>query len=108
MCPHRRTGVGLRGGGFVARGAYFSWGPLRLTFHADRFVSDVATSGHATWSRSASRVSALLHVTGPHGLSGTMRLTFPTDMNQGVATATGTIGGRAVDLTMPSPWAPLG
>ena len=103
--PH---GVGLRGGGFVARGAYFSWGPLRLTFHADRFVSDVATSGRAIWSRSVSFVRASLTVTGPHGLTGNLQVGFPTNVDGGLATVTGDVGGRPVDLTMPAPWAPLG
>ena len=103
--PH---GVGLRGGGFVVHGAYFSWGRLLLTFHADRFVSDVATSGQASWSRSDDRVRATLDVVGPNGLSGAVTVSFPTNVNHGVGTVTGEIGGRSVDLTIPAPWAPLG
>jgi len=103
--PH---GVGLRGGGFVARGAYFSWGRLLLTFHADRFVADVATSGRAIWRRSASWVRGTLTVTGPNGLTGNLEISFPTNVDGGLATMQGVVGGRRVDLTMPAPWAPLG
>jgi pimeloyl-ACP methyl ester carboxylesterase len=103
--PH---GVGLRGGGFVARGAYFSWGPLHLRLHADRFVPDAATSGEVTWTRSAYRVDARLAVTGPNGLSGTVRISFPTNADHAVATISGEVGGHRLDLTMPAPWAPLG
>ncbi|HXY71085.1 MAG TPA: hypothetical protein VEM41_00950, partial [Actinomycetota bacterium] len=105
LAPH---GVGLRGGGFVARGAYFSWGPLDITFHADRFVSDVATSGSAIWTRGAYFVRTSLRVTGPHGLNGNLQIGFPTNVDHGVATITGEIGGNPIDLTMPAPWAPLG
>ena len=103
--PH---GVGLRGGGFVSRGPYFSWGLLQLSFHADRFVSDAATSGRVTWMRGDYRVEGDLAVTGPNGLSGNVRISFPTNVDHGVATITGEIGGNPIDLTMPAPWAPLG
>ncbi len=99
-------GHGLRGGRFAVIGGYYSERPLRIRFHGDRFVSDLAVSGLATWGRSAHRMRATLTLAGPPGASGRIVLAFSTAPGANRAVATGTLGGRHVDLAFPVPWTP--
>jgi hypothetical protein len=57
-------GHGLRGGSFVASGAYYSHTPVTLRMRGARFVSDVAVSGRVVWDRRAGTVSARLRTAG--------------------------------------------
>jgi hypothetical protein len=101
-------GVGLRGGGFTVSGPYTSLKPLTLTFHGDRFVGDLAVSGTATFDRMTDAVHATLRLAGAEAASGRLTIDFATDTPGAMATVTGTLGGAAVSLTTPAPWATQG
>ena len=101
-------GVGLRGGGFTVSGPYTSLKPLTLTFHGDRFVGDLAVSGTATFDRTTDAVHATLRLAGAEAASGRLTIDFATDTPGAMATVTGTLGGAAVSLTTPAPWATQG
>jgi pimeloyl-ACP methyl ester carboxylesterase len=94
-------GHGLRGGSFVASGAYYSHAPVTLRMRDTRFVSDVAVSGRAVWDRRAGAVSARLRVSGPR--SGRLSIRWRTRAVHSVASLRGRLGGRAVDLAMAAP-----
>ncbi len=100
------AGHGLRGGRFTVIGGYYSHRPLRIRFRHDRFVSDLAVSGLATWSRTAHRMRATLTLAGRPAASGRIVLAFSTAPGGGPAVATGTLGGRRVHVSLPVPWAP--
>ena len=100
-------GVGLRGGRYTIAGGYESHLPLVIHFHADRFVSDVATSGAASWNRRRLVVRAQLRLSGAVG--GTLTLRFATNVpSGGVARVSGRLDGRRVELRVPAPWSPQG
>lgn len=101
-------GVGLRGGGFTVKGPYTSVRPLTLSFHDDRFVTDLAVSGSAVFNRRTDSVHATLRLTGPAAASGRLTLDFATDTPGAMATVTGRLGGAAVSLKTPAPWATQG
>lgn len=101
-------GVGLRGGGFTVTGPYTSLKPLTLSFHGDRFVSDLAVSGTAVFNRTTDTVHATLHLTGAPAATGQLTLDFATDTPGATATATGRLGGHAFSLKTPAPWATQG
>jgi len=94
-------GHGLRGGSFVAEGAYLAREPLRLRLDGIRFVRDLAVSGSAAWDRRALGIHARLRLTGAR--RGTLRMSWSTSQRQAVATVTGRIGGRAIRLHTPAP-----
>ena len=94
-------GHGLRGGSFVASGAYYSHAPVTLRMRDTRFVSDVAVSGRAVWDRRAGAVSARLRVSGPR--SGRLSIRWRTRAVHSAASLRGRLGGRAVDLAMAAP-----
>jgi pimeloyl-ACP methyl ester carboxylesterase len=100
------SGVGLRGGSFSVHGPYLSRTPLSLVFRGTRFVQDLMVSGTAVWDRTTYGVAAWLRVRGPGGLSGTLRIAFPTDRAHPVATVRGTLSGRQIDVRPPVPWSP--
>ena len=101
-------GIGLRGGGFTVKGPYTSLKPLSLIFHGDRFVNDLAVSGTAVFDRATDSVHATLRLAGAATASGKLTLDFATDVPGAVATVTGRLGGTAVSLTTPAPWATQG
>jgi pimeloyl-ACP methyl ester carboxylesterase len=101
-------GVGLRGGGFTVEGPYTSLKPLTLRFGSDRFVSDLAVSGTAVFVRTTDSVHATLRLAGPAAASGRLTLSFATDTPGAMATVTGRLGGAAVSLKTPAPWATQG
>ena len=100
------AGHGLRGGRFTVLGGYYSERPLEIRFHADRFVSDLAVSGPATWNRAGHRMRATLTLAGPRGASGRIVLTFSTAPGGRPALATGTLGGRRLHVAFAVPWTP--
>jgi hypothetical protein len=100
------AGHGLRGGRFTVGGGYYSERALRIRFHGDRFVRDLAVSGLATWNRSAHRMRAALTLSGPPGASGRIVLAFSTAPGGGRAVATGRVGGRRLHVAFPVPWTP--
>jgi hypothetical protein len=102
------SGHGLRGGLYVTKGSYYEPGPVRIRFVDTQLVRDVHMFGHMTWSRRTYRVTSLLRIIGPKRIHGTLRVGFPTNETHGVATITGTLGGRHVDVTVPAPWMPQG
>jgi hypothetical protein len=101
-------GHGLRGGRFTVAGGYYSHRLLRIRFSGDRFVSDLAVPGLATWTRTVYSVRAALRLRGPAAASGRIVLTFATGGADARATVSGTIGGRPVRVTLPAPWTPQG
>jgi pimeloyl-ACP methyl ester carboxylesterase len=94
-------GHGLRGGSFVASGAYHSHAPVTLRMRGTRFVSDVAVSGRVVWDRRAGRVTARLRTAGAR--SGTLRIRWRTRDTGSVASLRGQLGGRRVQLLTPAP-----
>jgi pimeloyl-ACP methyl ester carboxylesterase len=97
-------GYGLYGGLFKVSGAYYSYGPLVLTFKSARFVPNLNVSGTAQWSRASSLLKAKLNLTGPHGLKGNLQIEWPTNETGAIASEGGTIGGQSVALKMPAPF----
>jgi pimeloyl-ACP methyl ester carboxylesterase len=102
------TGHGLRGGRYATSGSYYGLGPVRIAFRGTRFVSDLSVSGPTVWNRQTDIVHARLSVAGPRGEGGTLTIRFPTNEADGVATITGALGGRHVDVVTAAPWMPLG
>ena len=94
-------GHGLRGGRFVASGAYYSHAPVTLRMRGTSFVSDVAVSGRAVWDRREGSVSARLRVSGPR--SGMLRIAWRTRDPRSVASLRGRLGGHPVRLSTPAP-----
>ena len=94
-------GHGLRGGRFVASGAYYSHAPVTLRMRGTRFVSDVAVNGRAVWDRREGSVSARLRVSGPR--SGMLRIAWRTRDPRSVASLRGRLGGHPVRLSTPAP-----
>jgi hypothetical protein len=101
-------GYGLYGGSFTVSGGYYSYGPLVLHFKSDRFVPNLDVSGTATWKRASSLLKATLSLTGPHGLTGMLRIRWLTNRAGATASEQGTIGGHRVALKMPAPFSAHG
>ena len=59
-------------------------------------------SGPAVWDRRSLTIDAHVTVTGPSGLRGRLHITWRTNVQRAVATATGTVGGVAVRATTPA------
>jgi pimeloyl-ACP methyl ester carboxylesterase len=94
-------GHGLRGGGFVASGEYYSFEPVRLRLRRARLVSDLGVSGTLTWDRRALRVRGRLRLSGAH--TGMLSISWPTRAARAVASLRGRLGGRPVRLRTPAP-----
>ena len=94
-------GHGLRGGSFVAAGAYYSHAPVTLRIRRTRFVSDVAVSGRVVWDRRAGTVTARLRTAGAR--SGSLRIRWRTRDTRSVASLRGQLGSRRVQLLTPAP-----
>jgi pimeloyl-ACP methyl ester carboxylesterase len=94
-------GHGLRGGSFVATGAYLAYTPLRLHLRRVRFVPDLAVSGTVVWDRRRGRVRARLRLEG--AVSGRLRIRWRTGERRAVASLSGTLDGRQVRLHTPAP-----
>jgi hypothetical protein len=94
-------GHGLRGGGFVASGDYYSFEPVGLRLRRARFVSDLGVSGTLTWDRRALRVRGRLRLSGAH--TGMLSISWPTRAARAEASLRGTLGGRPVRLRTPAP-----
>ena len=93
-------GWGLRGGTFRFTGG----GPrIRITLRQDRWASGTRVSGTVTWDQASGRVRAQLTVTGPGGVSASVRLHYLDHVPHPSATLAGHIGGRRIAATMPAP-----
>jgi pimeloyl-ACP methyl ester carboxylesterase len=92
-------GVGLRGGTFtIARlGAGY-----RLTLEKVRWTDELATSGQIDWPGRSGVVHAQLELRAPE-LSGRLELSWPQGVSDARASATGTVGGRAIAAEAPAP-----
>lgn len=92
------VGVGLRGGSYRIRGAYYSLTePLMITFHETRFVTDVVVSGIVVWHRRAARAIGRLWVDAPE-TSGWLRIVFDTDRRGDLTRIRGRLEGRRATL----------
>ena len=94
-------GHGLRGGTFVASGAYYSYEPVELALDGVRFAGDLAVSGRVTWDRRAQHVRARLRVRGAR--EGVLRMSWPSRARHAAATIVGELGGRQTRLVTPAP-----
>ena len=99
------TGVqpGLRGGSITSSNGTSCDDPLLYTFAGARFTNDVATSGSIVLPCDTPNAGDLT-VTGPGGLTASLHVTVPLGSGAAgdVVTLAGTIGGRAVNLTVPA------
>jgi pimeloyl-ACP methyl ester carboxylesterase len=98
MVNYDGTGVGLRGG----RWTYGGYPNVRFRLVNTRLVPGVSVSGTVRWAYRGGASSANVEVTGPGGVTGTLRIAW---LKQPHATATvaGTIDGRRLRATMPAP-----
>ncbi len=94
--------TGLRGGSYAIHGPYLSYRPLEITFHATRFVSDLAVSGTVTWDRRAAVAAGALHVDG--AVSGSIRIRFGTDRFGHATSVRGVLDGKKIVLQTPRAW----
>jgi pimeloyl-ACP methyl ester carboxylesterase len=95
---------GLYGGSFHISGGVYPATPTTLHLSSLRFVPDLAVSGTVVWTKESSTVSARVTITGPSGLSGKLRYTWPTNLSGAVATIAGTVAGSPFSASMPAPW----
>lgn len=65
--------------------------------------TDVEVTGTASVPRAAGTANASLTIAGAGTEKGTLTLSWSTRAPQAQARITGTIGGRAIDLTRPAP-----
>ena len=93
----------LRGGSFVASGAYYSHTPVTLRMRGARFVSDVAVSGRVVWDRRAGTVRPSSAPADSGARSGSLRIRWRTRDTRSVASQRGLLGGRRVELLTPAP-----
>jgi pimeloyl-ACP methyl ester carboxylesterase len=93
------TGVGLRGGTFVAAQAHEGY---RIELRSLRWTPDVSTSGRIDWPGRAGTVHARLELQTPQG-AGTLQLSWPEGVSGATATARGSLGGRPVVAEAPAP-----
>jgi hypothetical protein len=100
------TGVGLYGGKFTmtsTSGLPFTSRVWSLKLNQARWTTDVEVSGTATMPRAAGTAVASLKLGGPGTATGELTVTWSTRAQGAQARISGTIGGRAVDLTRPAP-----
>jgi pimeloyl-ACP methyl ester carboxylesterase len=92
-------GRGLRGGRFATAGLVHVW------FHLNgiRWVRDAAVSGMVHWDRTDGRIHASVSVAGSGVTAGQLSLMWNDWQPLAIATARGTVGGRAVDVSFPAP-----
>lgn len=96
-------GYGLRGGTFRYSTGLYSNDPIvRFRMDALRFTADVAVSGRMQWDRATGAVDARVTVQGPGGEPATLRVHWRATEAHAVATVQGTIGGRAIAVTLPA------
>jgi hypothetical protein len=93
------TGVGLQGGTFsTAGGDNVSW-----ELHQNRYVADVAVTGHVTWNRHNGAIVADVSVAGSGVKHGRLTLTWNDWDQLAKARAVGTVGGRDVNVRFLAP-----
>ena len=100
------TGSGLYGGKFTmtsTSGLPFTSRVWSLKLNQAKWTTDVEVSGTASMPRAAGTAVASLTLGGPGTAKGDLTVTWATRAQQAQARITGTIGGRAVDLTRPAP-----
>jgi pimeloyl-ACP methyl ester carboxylesterase len=100
------TGVGLYGGEFTmdsTSGLPFISQVWSIDLDESRWTRDVAVSGSATVPRAAGTAIASLKVDGPGTAKGELTVTWSTRAAGSQARITGTIGGRAIDVSRPAP-----
>jgi pimeloyl-ACP methyl ester carboxylesterase len=94
------TGIGLRGGTFIAVAAPSGY---RLLLRHLHWTEDMSVSGSIDWPGPSGLVRAELEVRGPQDAHGKLRLRWPEGVGDGVAMADGTLGGRPVVAAAPAP-----
>ena len=100
------TGSGLYGGKFTmtsTAGLPFTSRVWSLKLNQTKWTTDVEVTGTASIPRAAGTASASLTIAGAGTEKGTLTLSWSTRAPQAQARITGTIGGRAIDLTRPAP-----
>ena len=100
------TGVGLYGGKFTmtsTAGLPFTSRVWSLKLNQTRWTTDIDVTGTASVPRAAGTASASLTIGGPGTAKGDLTVSWSTRAPQAQARITGTIGGRAIDLTRPAP-----
>ena len=100
------TGSGLYGGKFTmtsTAGLPFTSRVWSLKLNQTKWTTDVEVTGTATMPRAAGTAVASLSVGGPGTAKGELTVTWSTRAQQAQARISGTIGGRAIDLTRPAP-----
>jgi pimeloyl-ACP methyl ester carboxylesterase len=94
------TGIGLRGGTFIAVAAPPGY---RLLLRHVHWTEDMSVSGSVDWPGPSGLVRAKLELRGLQGARGTLQLQWPEGVGNGVAMASGTLGGRPVVAAAPAP-----
>jgi pimeloyl-ACP methyl ester carboxylesterase len=92
-------GVGLRGGAFSTDG----WEVATFRLDRLRWVKDVAVSGRASWDRRSGAIRAVVTLSGSGTAPGRLTLRWNELDPDGVARATGELGGRRVDVGFHAP-----
>jgi pimeloyl-ACP methyl ester carboxylesterase len=93
-------GWGLRGGTFRFTGDGSRIG-IRLT--RVRWTSDTRVSGTVQWNQASGRIRARLTVTGPGGISASIRLRYSDYVRHSAASLSGRYRGQRIAATMPAP-----
>ena len=100
------TGSGLYGGKFTmttTAGLPFTSRVWSLKLNQTKWTTDVEVTGTATMPRAAGQATASLTIGGPGTAKGDLTVTWSTRVQGAQARISGTIGGRALDLTRPAP-----
>ena len=100
------TGSGLYGGKFKMTstdGLPFTSRVWTVKLTRNQWTTDVEVTGTATVPRGAGTAVASLSLAGAGTAAGDLTVTWSTRARQAQARITGTIGGRAIDLTRPAP-----
>lgn len=92
-------GVGLRGGTFTTEG----WEVARFQLDRLRWVEDVEVSGRVIWDRRTGAIRAVVSLSGRATDAGRLTLRWNELDPDGLARATGELGGRRVNVTFPAP-----
>jgi len=92
-------GVGLRGGTFATNG----WAAVHFRLDRLRWVEDVAVSGHVSWDRRTGAIRAVVTLSGRATDAGRLTLRWNELAPDGIARATGELGGRRVSVSFPAP-----
>ncbi|HEY7667728.1 MAG TPA: alpha/beta hydrolase [Actinomycetota bacterium] len=93
------AGVGLRGGRFRTGG----YRAPTFHLHAIRWVRDVAVSGVIRWDRATGRIRAVVRLVGTGAPASTLTLAWNAWHPGTPASVTGSVGGLAVSLAVPTP-----